>query len=560
MVSPSQSHQDAVATGSWAVTLVPLPVSSKPTTPMLPLSQSRITKPNTPRCAPPLHNPDVGGMVPHLNLAAASPRATTSSLNTSTLGQPTPSHQLQALLKQPTSSSVTSKMPIVQPPVNKTTESQQQTIQRKVKPTPITSGSANVTFSPDTTSPLHQKPGKTVNIGLSVQAARLEVPARFPLSKLLAVDAATHSSINPGPNPVPEGSVTPLLGVHEPLFLLGTDDEEEQVQGDLVEDERVGEEVTGTDGEDGDLQGQDYDEAQSNDKVSSPPPTKTACHLRNPWIEFVFDDLTGDFVKPYPTIFLSRPATPPSQSADLRHSAHSNTSPVNHNTTYLKTAQGSKSSAKRKKKDSKSKAKVPEVAIPRKHTRDDDEGSQAVDKPATKKLKSKDRQAIKDGIKSIGVLKVDKDFGNFVQVDGRYWSKDIALRHNSHCHKLLTHMVICVHCHYAKQPCKVDGKAALNPLTHYHPKDYDSINTFESILNAIDVNNEAILSITQQYLSGLNIQAHSESIRIQMLRLRECLDPVEKDEEDNDGKDDDDEAPDDVAEGESGPSKKRKHK
>ncbi len=51
----------------------------------------------------------------------------------------------------------------------------------------------------------------------------------------------------------------------------------------------------------------------------------------------------------------------------------------------------------------------------------------------------------------------------------------------------------------------------------------DSINTFESALNAIDVNNAAILSITQQYLLGLNIQAHSESIRVQMSRLRVTL-------------------------------------
>ncbi len=33
---------------------------------------------------------------------------------------------------------------------------------------------------------------------------------------------------------------------------------------------------------------------------------------------------------------------------------------------------------------------------------------------------------IKNGVKSIGVLVVDKDFGNFVEVDKSYWSKDIA--------------------------------------------------------------------------------------------------------------------------------------
>ena len=34
--------------------------------------------------------------------------------------------------------------------------------------------------------------------------------------------------------------------------------------------------------------------------------------------------------------------------------------------------------------------------------------------------------AVKNGIKSIGVLKVDKDFGAFVEIDKRYWSKAVA--------------------------------------------------------------------------------------------------------------------------------------
>ncbi|KAK0238232.1 hypothetical protein EDD85DRAFT_790272 [Armillaria nabsnona] len=125
----------------------------------------------------------------------------------------------------------------------------------------------------------------------------------------------------------------------------------------------------------------------------------------------------------------------------------------------------------------------------------------------------------------------------------------------SHCCKLLTHTVICVHCHYGKQPCEIDGEAALNPLTHYCLKGYGLLNTVESALNAIKVNNAAIAVITQQFLVALNVQVHLESICIQMSHLHECLDPVDVDEDDGE-----DDAPDDVAEGVAGPSKKRKHK
>ncbi|PBK78954.1 hypothetical protein ARMGADRAFT_1041150, partial [Armillaria gallica] len=300
--------------------------------------------------------------------------------------------------------------------------------------------------------------------------------------------AATRPLVNPGPNPVDEGSVAPF-----PY------DEEEQVQGDLVEDSRIEDEIAGTDGEDGN-------------------------------ISFVFNDTTGDFVESYLTIFLSRPVAPPSQSQDLRRSVRLNTSPVNRNAAYLKTAQSSKSDTKKKKKDSKSKDKAPKVAVPHKRTRDDDDRSQAVDKPAVKKLKSKDintaddkvvratpavrkrgpgptrppavtlgvggggfgekvpstAKAIKDGLKSIGVLEVEEDFGTFVKVDGRYWNKEVApfvgerytepcdhcKRLSMQCRKFLTNTVICMRCHYSKLPCKVNGVPALNPINHYRPKSY----------------------------------------------------------------------------------------
>ncbi len=88
----------------------------------------------------------------------------------------------------------------------------------------------------------------------------------------------------------------------------------------------------------------------------------------------------------------------------------------------------------------------------------------------------------------------------------------------------------------------------------------DAVNTFESALNAIEANNAAISELTQQYLVGLSIFAHTDSIRTQASRLHGCLGPIEEEEDDNDGEEEEFEAPDAIAEGESGPSKKQKHK
>ncbi len=98
----------------------------------------------------------------------------------------------------------------------------------------------------------------------------------------------------------------------------------------------------------------------------------------------------------------------------------------------------------------------------------------------------------------------------------------------------------------------------------FHCADFsfvDVVNTFEATLNTIKANNAEITAITQQYLVGLSILTHTNNIRAQASCLCRCLDPI-KDEEDeeHDGEESDNEAPNNVAEGVSGPSKKRKHK
>ncbi len=108
------------------------------------------------------------------------------------------------------------------------------------------------------------------------------------------------------------------------------------------------------------------------------------------------------------------------------------------------------------------------------------------------------------------------------------------------------------------------GVMVISLLFLFHYADFsclvDAVNTFEAAVNAIEANNTAITAITQQFLAGLNVIAYTESIRAQTFQLRGCLAPAEEDKDDNNGKDEEYEAPDDIAEGESGPSKKRKHK
>ncbi|KAK0215300.1 hypothetical protein EDD85DRAFT_962779 [Armillaria nabsnona] len=547
MVLPFHSCQDAAATHSWLTTLVPFPAPSKTTTPV----------PATPKRAPP-----------------ATPKPLTSN-------------------------SGASNEQVAQPSINNATRAQPLTILKTVKPMPITAGSSDVVFPPDPTSPLHQKLGRNFKVGPPIHAARLTPSVQSSSSRLLTVDgtfscasftnavvtlnfsAATCASVAPGFNPIQEGSIALLFGMHQPLFLPGTDDEEEHVQEDSVREERV-EDVAGTNGEDNNTGGPD-------DEKDSPPLTKKARRLCQE-----------------PRIL---PVAPSFQSQDLRCSARSNTSPVNRDAAYLKMAYRSKPDTKKKKKqDLKRKDIALEVAIPRKCAWEDDKGAPAIEKPAIKKLKSKDiktaddkvvratpairkrgpglskppavtlgigggefgekvpstMKAIKNGLKSIGVFEVEEDFGNFVKVDGRYWNKEVApfvgeqytepcdhcRRLGMQCRKFLTNTVICVCCHYSKLPCKVNGIPALNPINHYRPKSYHgALDTLAQHANSIE-------DIVVNYMAGLNALVQLNSLRAQAGCLHECATFDENDT----NEDDNNEAPEDVTEGVAGPSKKKKGK
>ncbi|PBK90677.1 hypothetical protein ARMGADRAFT_1082413 [Armillaria gallica] len=618
-ISPSQSRQDAAATGSQTVMLAPLPAPSKTTTPVPPPPKPTTPPPQkektpVPRkqqfTAPVTSNLQVAGPVPRLNLLAASPAAIALSSNVRA------SDSTAVDIAKPS-------MPRFTTLSNAQPSGRTSATHRKLmsfdKPEAVSnSGPSHSTeaFQKDWTSPLHSKPAQQLKTVPPVNATRSGASSPTP-SRALAVNAANCPNIIQGPDTslLHEGSVLVPSNDREPLFLPGTDDEEELADNisNLDDDEPVPPQDEPMD--------LDKDGPPSDVEELSPPPTNLAHRLRQePRISFVFDEATGDFVEPHPTIFLPRLVTTPSQGQNLRRSTRSNTSPVNRDAAYLKTLLGSKFDAtKKKKKDAKGKGQASETKAPRKRARTEEDPTQAKDKPALKKPKLKENVVIADdesavatkvvhkrgpglskpppvtlgvsgggfgekvpssvkvvnnGIKSIGVLVVDNDFGDFVEVDKSYWSKavtpfvgeryttpcDHCRRLGTQCQKLLTHTVKCMRCHYSKLPCKVNGVVALNPIEHYRPKGSNAVNTFEAALNTIKANNAAIAEITQQYLAGLNIIAHTDSIRAQMFQLRGCLAPVDGDEEDNDGEGEEDEAPDDVAEGESGPSKKRKHK
>ncbi|KAK0231656.1 hypothetical protein EDD85DRAFT_956438 [Armillaria nabsnona] len=449
-----------------------------------------------------------------------------------------------------TSNSGVSTEQVAQLPADKVTGAQQHTAQWKVKPMPITAGSGDIVFPPDPTLPLHQKSGRNFKVGPPIHAARLTPSVQLSSSQLLTVDAATCASIAPGPNPIQEGSVVLLFGMPQPLFLLGTDDEEEHVQEDSVREEQA-EDTAGTDGEDDNMGGPD-------DEEDSPPPTKKARRLRQgPKISFVFDETTGDFVDSYPTIFLPRPVVPLFQGPDAA---------------YLQLTKGTKSDvSKKRKKDAKGKDKKAETTVSCKQSRNDDDGAPSAEKPAFKRLKSNDHKiadnkvvravpaihtcgpspskppavtlgvggggfsekvpssakVIKNSLMSIGVLEVEEDFGDFVKVDGRYWNKEVA---------------------------PFVGERYTAPCNHC--KHLETLNVFEGALDTLAQHADSIEDIVVNYMAGLNALAQLNGLRVQAGHLRECATFDESDA----NEDDNNEAPDDVTEGVAGPSKKRKGK
>ncbi|KAK0245034.1 hypothetical protein EDD85DRAFT_783005 [Armillaria nabsnona] len=100
---------------------------------------------------------------------------------------------LLATPKPLTSNSGASNEQVAQLSADKVAGAQQHTAQRKVKPMPITTGSGDVVFPLDTTSLLHQKPGRDFKVGPPIHAARSTSSVQLLSSQLLTVDGSVCS-------------------------------------------------------------------------------------------------------------------------------------------------------------------------------------------------------------------------------------------------------------------------------------------------------------------------------------------------------------------------------
>ncbi|KAK0474567.1 hypothetical protein IW261DRAFT_1422861 [Armillaria novae-zelandiae] len=178
-----------------------------------------------------------------------------------------------------------------------------------------------------------------------------------------------------------------------------------------------------------------------------------------------------------------------------------------------------------------------------------------------------DYMVVRDGVKTIGVLVVSRDFGDFVEVNEALWNKKVAPTRNhaisvtarKQCRKFLMNSVICVHCHYAKLPCLVNGMKALNPLEHYRPQSYESINAFESSMDTLSQHVSTLEDLVLNYMAGLDAMSHFQGLHSQISRLHECLGSATRVEEVIEEDDAEGSGVDNVTVGEPGPSRKRKH-
>ncbi|KAK0447526.1 hypothetical protein EV421DRAFT_1900907 [Armillaria borealis] len=465
-----------------------------------------------------------------------------------------------------------------------------------------------ITFHKDFTSALHEKLGQQYKIGPPTTATRSEASVQSSSSHPFC--PPDRSNVVPGPDPGlrTDGTVSHYPDNCTSLFFPGTDDEEEMIREDLVD----GEQVAGTDGgfqcqdddastpsKDGPMD-VDKDKGQQSDDASSPPPTQS--RRKNHRISFI---LTQPFFF-LGALFLKIKI----RAAQLVHAPLL----LGPDTAYPQVVQGSKPESKKKKKDVKAKFKETEGPIPCKRSRDE-EGAPAVEKPAPKKLKSTattvddakvarpskavrkrgpapskppavtmrvsgggfgekvpaSAKEVENGIKSIGVLAVDRDFRDFVEVDKAYWNKEVSTfvfpvytercdhckRLGTQCRKFLTNMVICVCCHYSKLPCKVNGITALNPISHYRPNGYKNLNAFEGALDTLAQHADSLEDQIIGYMASIDALTQLNGLRVQAGRLRECAIYNKGSDKDNNSDGDGDDEDEGIAEGVAGPSKKK---
>ncbi|KAK0498530.1 hypothetical protein EDD18DRAFT_1351236 [Armillaria luteobubalina] len=441
---------------------------------------------------------------------------------------------------------------------------------------------AGTIFALDITSPLHPDLAALVKTG-PPKGVTPSAGATRSSQRLQVVNAASRPQVLLGPNPIPEGSIASSSRKRMPLFFPGTDDEEEIATPEATGKGKGKEVVSGTDEDEEDFS-QDQDTPSHNmaideDEDNSPPPTNIAWRYRSPVPAASSGPppITVSEVRPHHNIhdadpnsalfkLLGAPTTKLSRKGSQKKSKFDNPPPVPNDSAAEGTVKASRSSIKASKASKgKDKEEVPKgdgLFLPKLI----DLGDRLVSDLRLQLW------VVKDSVKSIGVLVVSRDFGEFVEVDKALWNKKIApfvgeqyvkqcdqcYRKKSQCRKFLTNLVICVRCHYTKLPCLVNGTKALNPLQHYRPKSYASINAFESSMDTLTQHTNTLEDLVTNYMAGLDAMSQLHGLCTQINRLRECLGSDTGVEEVVDDDDEEGYTADEVAEGEPGPSRKCK--
>ncbi|KAK0430141.1 uncharacterized protein EV420DRAFT_1615724 [Desarmillaria tabescens] len=122
---------------------------------------------------------------------------------------------------------------------------------------------------------------------------------------------------------------------------------------------------------------------------------------------------------------------------------------------------------------------------------------------------------------ALGVLVLSRDFGKYVEVDGRLWAADIApfvveeysypcdqcKKAGTHCRALQRSGCICARCVYTKGLCTFNGKKLLRPRIPYRPDpvQYDAIVAARNLINQ---HMDAISRIIRDIFLASNLQEH----------------------------------------------------
>ncbi|KAK0487189.1 hypothetical protein IW261DRAFT_1414930 [Armillaria novae-zelandiae] len=410
---------------------------------------------------------------------------------------------------------------------------------------------------PSSISAIGPQPPKLTLLGPRLPVATLELSFRLdPTSPFHPAAANTVASLPSGhvgtrhsqgltpidpplPSPCP---ISPLRASTPPAPVLpdlapvsaGTDDEDEPPTPGAIDKGKSWEIILGTDEDEDDFlvpfapsAAMDVDD----DEASSPPPTNIAWHYCSP----IF---AGANPIPVSELLGAPSATKPKRTYKAK--AKFSNPPPGPNDSAVEGIVTTKWSSKKASKVLKEKQAI-EVprgeVIATKVNRP--RGPSWIRLPLTmlgvqgggfgEEVPS-DYKPIVNGLKSIGVLVVSRDFGNFVEVDKALWNKKVALF--------------------------IGEQEDMMPQ---FLDELESINAFKSAMTTLTQHANNLEDVIVNYLAGLDAMSQLQGLQTQISHLRECLGSdtrVEEvvEEDNNKGYN-----AGEVAEGEAGPSRKCKH-